>query len=427
MPTPPDPSSSSRPGLDLRGRRRLDARIRARWFFDGRRLVESGWLEVESGVVRQIEVGPRALERSASFEVDLLMPGLVNAHAHLDLSGLEGEFPAGDDFTRWLEQVRAHRPEVGPGQLSRAVERGLGELVASGTTSVIDFSSGGVSREPLGETAVPSLVLHEMVGLVAPRDGEALDEVGRWLERHESGLPGNLRLGLAPHAPYSTSRRLLEGVARLWPARPRSIHLAEDPAERELLERGEGPFRDFLLRLGFPATDLPEPGPGPLELLRGVGFLDDHALLVHGGDLREEEIDLLGSTGAGLVFCPGTHEYFSRPRHPLLALHRRGVPLALGTDSSASNACLSMLRELHLAALHAPEIPLEEMMAIACGLRLPGGFREERGIAEGRPVDLAAWSFPGSASRSDPRELLGEAASCRLTVARGRILLESPV
>ena len=186
------------------------------------------------------------------------------------------------------------------------------------------------------------------------------------LERLREPLVEGERLleGYSPHAPFTTSAELLAGVAARVRRRPRplAVHWSESPEELEWLEEGRGGFAPFL-------------GPGPgvrgLDLLEAAGLLGPDLALVHGNLPRPGEIERIASAGAAVVHCPGTHRFFDRPPFPLERYRRAGVPVALGTDSLASNQDLDLRQEARLLLEGRPELSPIEVL----GMATEGGAR----------------------------------------------------
>src|SRR4051794_38854103 len=144
-----------------------------------------------------------------------IIPGLVNAHTHLDLSGARGLIPPTDPdhFTDWLRGVIAYRRSHTPEQVRADIRTGLAECLRAGTTLLGDISSDGGSWDAVADSAVQAVVFHELVGLTAERA-----TAGILLARSLVGQradSANRRAGLSPHAPYSVRTTLFEEVSEL--------------------------------------------------------------------------------------------------------------------------------------------------------------------------------------------------------------------
>jgi cytosine/adenosine deaminase-related metal-dependent hydrolase len=265
-----------------------------------------------------------------------------------------------------------------------------------------------------------SLLLREAIGLDPARAAAAAEASRRWLAARADG--GRRRYGLAPHAPYSAAPALLSACRTLAAGRALAIHVAEDPAERRFTEKGDGPFRDFLERLGVPLDDFRPSGLAPVRYLASLGLLGPETLLIHANDLCGGDVDAIARSGAAVVYCPGTHAFFDRPPHPLPALVAAGVPVGIGTDSAASNAGLSMRAELRLLREQFPSLDAAAVFALGAGAALGRFFPGAGRLAEGGDADIAVVDLGAPASERRPLEAaLSAEARDRLTLAGGAV------
>lgn len=295
----------------------------------------------------------------------VLMPGLVNAHTHLELTGLEGRMTAFSSFSDWLSQVVRARRDWTPDDLAASVRKGAQMALESGTTLVGDITASGVSVTALSGAKLRRVVFEETLGLSASGARTAFSS----LEARLDGLEPDelLTHGASPHAPYSVSPDLYRDVARL--ARNRSIplatHLAETTAEIEFLQTGGGEFRDFLSRLGALPEDWSPPGLAPLPYLESLNVLEQSPLLVHCNYLDADSIARILACHSSVVYCPRSHAFFNHPRHPVRDLLDAGVNVALGTDSIASNDSLSMLDEIRFLHRTRRDLKSDEILRMA--------------------------------------------------------------
>jgi cytosine/adenosine deaminase-related metal-dependent hydrolase len=367
----------------------------------------------------------RAVKRHGQRLADLdlgnaaIIPGFVNAHTHLDLSGLRGRCPPTHDFTEWLREVIRHRRSRTTEQIEADVRAGLAECIASGTTLIADVSAGGLSWPVLADAPVRSIVFYEMLGLTKERADRALAEAEAWLASHPA--TPTCRPGLSPHAPYSVRAELFKKAARL--AReydcPLAVHLAETQAELELLAHRTGPFVPFLRELGVWDPDgLVHSIDEVLQGCAGPGI----KLFIHGNYLQGNypawsSHDPETST---VVYCPRTHAAFGHPPHPSRDLSRCGF--ALGTDSLASNPGLDMLGEMRCFRERKPDlgsaVPLSE--ATLFGAYHLGRGKEVGMLYRGWSADLVVLDLPDE-EPADPHELLYHSATrVRAVLCRGR-------
>lgn len=272
-----------------------------------------------------------------------ILPGLVNAHAHLELSHLRGLLPRRASMPRWLMSLLQHRGS--DEQQLHAVAVGAGEAIATGTTAIADISHNNCAWRVLKDLPIRKLCLAEVLGM-GPLESGAMDRLACSLE----GLPptdGRLRFGISPHAPYSTSEKTYRDAIAMacdrgWPV---CTHLAETKGERQFLMSGGGTFLRFLQSVRLLDSSFTPPACKPLEFARRVGLLGT-SILAHVNYLDDEEIEILAAGGASVVYCPGSSAFFGRSGHRYADMLAAGVNVAIGTDSLASNDSLDMLAEM---------------------------------------------------------------------------------
>ena len=316
---------------------------------------------LEDGVV--IAVGPReAVERrhgpGERFDA-VILPALVNAHLHLELSHMKGRVAGGEGLAAWIALFVSSRPLTRQGEAEEAMAMAAEDLRRAGVAAVGDVSNTLASLDPLARAGLCGTVFHEVFGF-PPERLERL-ALGARAERARRGPPPpGLRVLESPHAVYSTHRQGLEILLRAGG----SIHLAEDPAERAFVRDGTGPFRRMHEAVGGTDVDLLRVrGRSPVAAV--APLLSARHLAVHCVDLDDEDVSLLARSGATAVLCPRSNRYISGLRPPLPALLEAGVPLAVGTDSLASSPSLSPLADLALLGREFPMIPASRLLPLA--------------------------------------------------------------
>lgn len=273
------------------------------------------------------------------FPGELWLPRPLALHAHLESFDAPSSAWPRASFAAWAESLVSWRAE--PRLDARAAAAAsLAELDASGCALVLAHVAEPAARSAAHETSAARPELLAFPECFEPDPACA----GAWLER-AGGEDG----GLALHSPFGVSLELARAVfARGGPV---SVHLGEHAEERAFLAEGAGPLAELFRRRGRP---LPERRfASPVDWLEEAGGMRPGCLAVHTGDLRADELQRLADGGVDLVWCPGTHHYFGRPRPAFL---EAGIPLpALGCDSRASNERLDVLREFRLACALLPE------------------------------------------------------------------------
>jgi aminodeoxyfutalosine deaminase len=298
-----------------------------------------------------------------------VLPGLVNAHTHIELSGLRGQVPGGAGFVAWLEHMLSVRAEIGPEHDTDSIRRAVDELVGFGTVAVGEVTNTLAAVRELARRGLVGSVFHEVFGVerqplekrVADLHRVVQEEVGPWPS-------GDLLYVPTPHTLYTThpevARRLLRDAAdqRLRA----SIHLAEHPAERRFLERGDGPIADWYeSRLKLPRDRIEYPGRSPIDFADDLGALGPHVLCIHLTDARTEELALVARRSAPVVFCPRSNLFIEGKLPPLLTALAVGIVPALGTDSLASNGSLDVLAEARALADRFPTVAATILLRMA--------------------------------------------------------------
>jgi cytosine/adenosine deaminase-related metal-dependent hydrolase len=386
----------------------MTRRFRARWVFPvDREPIENGIVEVSQGKI--VALSSATDSRAVELGNVALLPGLVNAHTHLELSDVRTPLRPTTPFTDWLAAVIGHRRQrsLTEFQASDAVQRGCSEVLASGTTLLGDIVSTDWNSASLPAERPRTIAFLELLGLSPGRVAPQLEAARRHLEIARS-VPDVIP-GLSPHAPYSVHPDLFHGLVDIAAVNhaPLAFHLAETKPELELLADGTGPFVDFLTKLGVWRADAIPSGTRPLDYLRALATLD-RALAVHGNYLSPEEIELLSQTpGITVVYCPRTHFYFGHEPHPWRQLLAQGTNVALGTDSRASNPDLSLWKEvLHLRERF-PDTPPSLLLELATrrGARALGEEERIGTLTPGKDADLTMIAIPEKDS-TDPYDLL---------------------
>jgi cytosine/adenosine deaminase-related metal-dependent hydrolase len=343
-------------------------------------------------------------------EVDLgrvaVLPGLVNAHTHLELSYLRDEVPPAPEFVQWIRGLLAARRESDPQSpaVRTAINRAIAEAVACGTAVVGDISNTLATFAPLAESALAAVVFYEIVKFNTS-DPEGVVERAR---REIDGLPAGatIRVSLAAHAPYSVAPLVFRAIRRAIdrdPFAPCSVHLAESAEETEFIKTARGPWRVLLEELGSWDPAWTAPGGSPVAYLDDNGFLDGRVLAVHGVQMSRSDLDRLAARGTTLVACPRSNVHTGAGVAPIEDFYNSSVRVAIGTDSLASAPDLSVFAEI--ATLHAlaPSVPATLLLESATrqGARALGFEADFGSIEPGKRARLLAVELP---SRTDDVE-----------------------
>jgi aminodeoxyfutalosine deaminase len=372
--------------------------------------IEHGFVSIDEG--RIVEVG-RSCRGGESLDLGnaAILPGFVNAHTHLEFSGLAQPLgTAGMGFVDWIREVIAwRRDHLLETQTSLAA--GMRECSRQGVTTVGNISQWGEFENAYQDSVVDGARFFEVIatkqGLLTEVTGFLLRDV---FDRRKAGIVPTWQLALSPHAPYSVDLESLKSLTRFSKGleTPLSMHLAESREEIEFVETGTGPFRDFLQeRSVLPLTFTGETR--PISYLKVLSKAHG-ALIIHGNYLNDAEIDYLGKNSAkmAVVYCPRTHAFFRHDRYPLEKMLAAGVTVALGTDSRASSPDLSLLAEMRFVAKQYPKIDRARILALGTidGARALGRANEIGSVEPGKLANFAVVALADDAG--DPYRLLLE-------------------
>jgi cytosine/adenosine deaminase-related metal-dependent hydrolase len=334
----------------------------------------------------------------------ILLPGLVNAHCHLDYTGMAGLMPPQKSFTDWIKLITTTKAEWNYSEYAESWLSGAGMLLRTGTTTVGDFEAvPELLPDVWGATPLRVLSFLELTGVKSRRDPHA---VLREASQRIQSLPrGRSRAALAPHAPYSTVPELLRLAANLSRRRkwPLSIHVGESTQEFEMFLHARGDMFEWLRRN---ERDMRDCGQGsPVQHLRDSGMLGSNLLAVHVNYLHDGDAALLGKNKVSVAHCPRSHSYFLHARFPFPALTKARVNICLGTDSLAtvyktrkSSVRLSMFDEMRRFAEIHPRLAPKKIidMATINGARALGMAGKVGEIAPRSFADLVAIPFAGA-------------------------------
>jgi cytosine/adenosine deaminase-related metal-dependent hydrolase len=318
-----------------------------------------------SGEVKAVGAAGEVLPGHAGLPVErvrgVVLPGLVNAHTHVELSAYRGRVAGGRGFVDGVERSEMRGEEEVEG-----IERGVAELEAACTAAVGDVTNTLGAVHALARAGIGGCVFHEVFGVngaqamarVEGLKAELVEKVGPW-------PTWDLAYAPAPHTVYTTHADAVSALldsARTYGVRT-SVHLAEHPGERRAIEQGDGPVVAWLNARVRGGLDWPK---RPLfAYAASLGALAPHVALVHLTEAREDELRLVREAGANVVLCPRSNLYIEGKLPPLLAVRAAGVAAALGTDSLASNASLDVLAEARALQDRFAVVPARELVAMA--------------------------------------------------------------
>jgi aminodeoxyfutalosine deaminase len=351
--------------------------------------IRDGWVAVDDA--RIVEVG--CSDPSTTLPRTVILPGLVNAHVHLELSWMRGRVPPGDSMPAWAERLIAlRRAEEQAG--SDSIVEAIDEARACGTALVGDVTNTLASCGPLARGPLSAAIFFELIGFGQADAERTVDDAEQQLAA--IGDDPRVRATIVPHAPYSVSPSLFRAIARAAGDRPVSVHLGESPEEIHFLRDGSGPWRELLEKLDVWSDAWTPPACGPVEYLDRLGLLNERLLAVHAVQLTDDELRHLASAGATVVTCPRSNRWTGVGDPPVERFFRAGVHVAIGTDSLASVEDLNLFEEMAAVRRLAPSVPARRILesATLTGARALGFDSDLGSIAAGKRAELIAVRIP---------------------------------
>ena len=382
-------------------------------------LLQAGWLlpitgpPIRDGVVaisggRVVAVGRSAdpglpegkLRRLGD---GVLLPGLVNAHCHLELSHLASLPRGGQGFVPWVEGVVASRGQHAEAEVLAAAAAAIARVEAAGTVAIGDVSNALAHLPALAASSLRAVVFLELLAWDPARADATLAWGEALLRERQAAVRPGLELRLAAHAPHSVSPALL----RLLVARggPAAIHLAESEEEAGYLADGGGAWPGFLAARGLGHVAFAPPRQSPVAYCDGLGVLHPRLVAAHGVQLEAGDRERLRARGVHVVLCPRSNESLGVGRADVPALVAAGVRLALGSDSLASSPTLDVLDDAVALRRSFPDLAKGAILRMATlGGAEALGFEELGAVEPGRRAALAY--APAAAPPSDPEAFL---------------------
>ena len=337
-------------------------------------LVDNGAVVVKEGRIAWVGPWRQCPVEGGEPVLDLgevaLMPGLVNAHCHLDYTNMAGQIPPPRTFPDWVKTILSFKAHWSFSEYAASWLKGARMLIDSGITTVADTESvPELPPETWKSTPLRILSFYELTSVKSGRSPEdLLRETAEWIENLPK-MEGK-EAAISPHALYSTTPELMRRAALFTRERGLlvSTHLAESEAEFQMFTDARGPFYDWLKgqrNMGDCG------GHSPVRLASGYGLLNEKFLAIHVNYLAAGDAELLGNSGATVVHCPRSHEYFGHAPFRFDELKNAGARVCLGTDSLASSRktgstapVLNLWAEMRLFAERHPAVSPREIFEL---------------------------------------------------------------
>ena len=328
--------------------------------------IEGGWVDIEDGVIVALGQDSDLSDVTSMRDVRLgsyaILPGLVNAHTHLELSGLQGLVSQSESMPIWARDVMQNSVTQRTDN-AKSMQHAIVEMRSTGTCLVGDITNTLDSLRVLDEGAIDAVVFHEMLGFDVSAD-EVSDLLARTVRLAGERIEHRVSIRLAAHAPYSVSQELFRGLLTALPG-PRAVHLAESTEEIDFLKNGSGVWKEILQERGRWNSEWSAPGIGAVDYLNDLGWLESDTLVVHGVQLTSYEMKQLASAGVSLVTCPRSNMWTGAGEPPISEFYESGLRVAIGTDSLASVSDLNLFNELIEVRRLAPNVSARNILTSA--------------------------------------------------------------
>ena len=322
--------------------------------------ISTGAVAIDGAEIVAVGTRVELLERFPNANVEdfgeaAILPGFVNCHSHLEITGMRGSLDAVEhDFGAWLLKLNALRGAMSEDDIKTSAIAGAREGVAAGVTCFGDIGRFGFAGLYALKTVGLRGVLYQETEFSA--DDRTADDAFEQLKDKFLGLHEQqtelVEVGLSPHSPYTVSRKLFEKIARfaIDETVKVSIHAAESTDEENLVRKGNGFFRSLMDRF---EVEWQSPLCSSIEYLSQTGILETKPLLAHCVTVSDPDIELIANSGTSVAHCPKSNAKFGHGYAPFEKFLDAGIAVGLGSDSVASNNVCDLLEESRFTAFSA--------------------------------------------------------------------------
>jgi len=329
---------------------------RAGWIIaDKNTILKNAYIKIQNGYITEIGKG-RTTPNSNEIDYGegVILPGLVNAHTHLELTALKDSVRTKNGFHAWVKELIEKRANLDPKTLKEGAASGIRDLLSSGCAVAGEISTLGITQDLFSESSLSGVWFQEILG--NPRNAVLKCKKGT-----------NQHVSLAGHAPHSTSPDTLKRLKALSLKEklPFSIHLSESEDERLFFEQGTGPWANFLTERGIDFSGWDIQGKTPVKYVNNLGLLDSQTLAVHVNYADEKDLRIISEKNVFVCLCLRSNARLHGRMPDVKELMKKKIKLCLGTDSLASVETLNVFDEMAYAAEIFPFIPPGEILEMA--------------------------------------------------------------
>jgi cytosine/adenosine deaminase-related metal-dependent hydrolase len=311
--------------------------------------IYNGAITVEGGRITQVGTSNKTAGTTrVKYPGCAIIPGFVNAHAHLELTILRGLLE-NIPFLQWIQQLTQIKYHVlTRDDLKLSAQLGAIEMLQAGVTTIAEVMDVGTGWEAMLEFGLQGIGYQEVFGPAESVVAESIKGLIDKVDRYRSDTSATMKIGVSPHAPYTVSRPLYEAVrdyARREHLRM-TAHVGESRDETGFVRDGAGPFADAHAKRGIDVTPR---RCMPVAYIDSLGLLGPDMLLAHCVEVNERDLERLSDTRTFVVHCPKSNAKLGNGTARVRDMREQDVRVSLGTDSVASNNVIDMFEEMRAA------------------------------------------------------------------------------
>ncbi len=329
---------------------------RSKWVMtDDATVIENGFVSFENGLIAEAGAWRSGISGKITDHGDgVIIPSLVNAHTHLELSAFRGLIPYGGSFKAWVSSLIGLRDKADIKTIREGFLSALAELKSAGCFVAGEIATLCCFEEDFYRSDIDGVYFREYLG--------GIQEI-----EYDCKQAGINVQALAGHAPHTTSPELLRHLKKKCTdsALPFSIHLSESEDEDIFIKTGKGEWADYLTLRGIDYSSWPVTEAGSVNYINSLGLLDENTIAVHLLNLSDNDFSILKKSKVSVCLCLRSNKNLHGRLPDVLRMHNEGIPLCLGTDSLASNDSLSILDEMDYLYNQFPEIAPSEIFKMA--------------------------------------------------------------
>ncbi|MBX7148342.1 amidohydrolase family protein [bacterium] len=322
-------------------------------------IISPGTLVIHQNKIEKVAAGhlsPSSADSLIDLSNTVLFPGFINAHCHLEYTAM-GPLQ-NRSFTAWIKEIVSAKQKADDSKINAGINKGIKTLLQNGVTTVGDHISFNTPLEAILKSPLRGILFAEALGVA--------DDVGQGIYHSLQNLktslpPSQFQFSITPHSVHALNPNVLKEILMKEPG-PFSIHLAESDDEHQFFSLKQGPLHNFIKER---APHFKYESHSGLKHIINSNLPVNKLTLIHGNYLDDVEQNFVLKNKIPVVHCPGSHRFFNHQDFPLEKYLKHNHPVALGTDSHASNDHFSFLEELKLVHKSHPSLSAKQIITMA--------------------------------------------------------------